>query len=332
MAILCIIDGMTDERFSLWDYPNLSAMANAGAYGTLKTVPTGFQAETLTCVMTLLGIEPENIPRKSRGWLEAVGSGIAVRPDDLVLRGSWVSLDPDGRVQGITDAPASIPRFACKYIPLTGYKAILIAGHMADHVQNVVTYPPHSHCGAHYKELVPSGLAVLAETVAQSAADGRALIPWGESCACRLPPLAPGTAAVSATPVVRGLLSRMGADLIDLPGATGDTDTNLSAKLAAVLEAAEKYPLVILHINGADEAGHRRSVHEKREFLQRVDREVFARLITAGERMLICSDHATSPAYGMHSGTPQPFVLFGAARTGDIGYFDSASALSLLGL
>ena len=43
-------------------------------------------------------------------------------------------------------------------------------------------------------------------------------------------------------------------DTVTVVGATDDTDINLSAKVAIALAAAEQYPFVLLHINGADEA------------------------------------------------------------------------------
>ena len=55
-------------------------------------------------------------------------------------------------------------------------------------------------------------------------------------------------------------------DLIPVRGATGDTDTDLTAKVAATLQAAQKYPFVLLHINGADEAAHRKHAKEKSNF------------------------------------------------------------------
>ena len=51
--ILCIIDGINDSSFNAEKYP---ALASFPARSYIKTVPDGFEAETLPCVLSLLGI------------------------------------------------------------------------------------------------------------------------------------------------------------------------------------------------------------------------------------------------------------------------------------
>ncbi len=81
--ILCIIDGMTDAAFRVEDYPALSSMRLLNA---VHIVPQGFEPESLTCILTLLGISP--IPPLLLGYAEALGAGIPIQTDDLVLRAS----------------------------------------------------------------------------------------------------------------------------------------------------------------------------------------------------------------------------------------------------
>ena len=106
--------------------------------------------------------------------------------------------------------------------------------------------------------------------------------------------------------LVKGIAQLLQMDLLRLPGATGDTDTDLGAKVDSALQAAQKYPFVLLHINGADEAAHRKKPMEKREFLKRVDAQVLARLITSSHRITVTSDHGTDPNTGQHLGSKQP--------------------------
>lgn len=76
-----MIDGMTDPHFQVERYGHLASM------GSVRYVDTcgGFPPETLHCVLRLLGVT--DLPVHLRGYVEALGAGIPVRPDDLLLRG-----------------------------------------------------------------------------------------------------------------------------------------------------------------------------------------------------------------------------------------------------
>lgn len=100
--ILCIIDGMTDPYFRVSNYPNLSSMR------LLRHVDTtqGQTPESLGCILRLLGVT--RVPPNLRGYAEALGYGIPVNKDDLILRGSWFSLDEQGCCNIPTSAPKSL--------------------------------------------------------------------------------------------------------------------------------------------------------------------------------------------------------------------------------
>ncbi len=330
-AILCIIDGLTDENFRLKRYPHLAAMKTAGAWGKFHTVPAGFPAESYPCIATLLGIPGPRIPRYARGYLEALGAGITVAPGDLVLRASWVRLDQEGRISGVASPPKLVPRFPdAAYYHLGDYKALLVLRGAADALERIITYPPHAHAGRYLAEIFPQGDERLTGLVQQSRVEDRALIPWGQSAHCCLPPFQPRAAAVGAAPIVQGLCRAVGMELHTGARFTGDTDTDLPAKRELALALAGKYRFVFLHINGADEAAHRLDPHEKAGFLQQVDREVIAALKDAAGPVLVCADHGTSPATGKHLGEPQPFLLHGHNVKGNLGIIPGAAAKKLL--
>ena len=132
------------------------------------------------------------------------------------------------------------------------------------------------------------------------------MVPWGQAVPASLPPFPHHAAAITATNVVRGIARMIGMALVPVPGATGDTDTNLSAKIEAALCAADRYPFVLLHINGADEAAHRKNPAQKRAFLQLVDALVTARLLQSPHALTIACDHQTDPHTGLHGGGLQP--------------------------
>jgi 2,3-bisphosphoglycerate-independent phosphoglycerate mutase len=120
---------------------------------------------------------------------------------------------------------------------------------------------------------------------------------------------------VGATSLVRALGLRTGFRPAPLLRATGDTDTDLPEKMARVEEGLRgSCSRILLHIEGADMASHRRDPEEKRVFLERMDREVFSRLLQwFGEGRLtslsVTSDHQSSPVTGNHEAGPVPALF-----------------------
>ena len=92
----------------------------------------------------------------------------------------------------------------------------------------------------------------------------------------------------------------------DVEGATGDTDTDLASKVRSALKAAQKFPFVLLHINGADEASHRKNPSEKAAFLRKIDELVLSELLQSEHEIVVVSDHGTDPMTGLHIGDVQP--------------------------
>ncbi|HAN43883.1 MAG TPA: hypothetical protein DCP97_00685 [Ruminococcaceae bacterium] len=330
-AILCIIDGMTDEEFKISNFPNLRSMAAEGAVGEFITVPQGFAAESLSCIFTLLGYGAHQIPKQGRGWLEAVGADIPVDSGDLVLRASWASCDKNGRLSSFADTPPNCKSCGnIEYYSLGEYKAVVVLKGKAKKLSRITTHSPFDNIGEYITALLPQGSSELADFIMQNRTDNKILLPWGQSAACEISKLPYNAAAVASTPVVCGIAKCLGMRLITPNGANGETDTNLTAKAEISLQLAAQHELVVLHINGADEASHRKSADEKQSFLHRIDNEVFMPLKNCGLPVLITSDHGTSPVTGRHINAGQPFVLYSAGKSGNLGIFSGREAISLL--
>ena len=301
--ILCIIDGMTDPTFCATDYPSLASMRLMG----YQDNALGGEPETLNCVLHLLGVT--DVPKNLRGYIEALGSGISVCSDDLILRGSWYHLDEAGRYTAPCDAPEELRNPAFRYYDLGQYKSLLVFPHMADKISRISTSLPSSCVSQKAADLVPVGSDVLRDVFLQCLSQERVMALWGQSVAADLMPFPQRAAVVCGKGTVKGIGKALGMDMIPVKGATGDTDTDLGAKVEAALRAARKYPFVLLHINGADEAAHRKKPMEKREFLKRVDAQVFTRLLASPHRITVTSDHGTDPANGLHLGDKQPVFV-----------------------
>lgn len=297
--ILCIIDGMTDPHFRANNYPNLSSMRLLCHVDTTQ----GQTPESLGCILRLLGTK--RVPSHLRGYAEALGYGIPVNKNDLILRGSWFSLDEQGCCNIPTSAPKSLPETEGCYYHLEQYKSLLVLPGMANCIADMVTYAPYACDGKDARTLCPKGCAVASRVFYAQLAKDRCLILWGQSAPAKLTPFSQKAAVICGTPIVKGIAKLLSMTLIPVSGATGDTDTNLHEKAKATIDAAKSYPFVLLHINGADEAAHRKNQNEKNDFLRSVDTVVVGSLLQSGHDVYVVSDHGTDPITGQHIGNKQ---------------------------
>lgn len=304
--ILCIVDGMTDGDFFFPEYPNLGSMGQPRYVDTTQ----GAEAESFGCILHLLGVK--QVPPFLRGYAEALGEGIPVGKRDLVLRGSWFRLNAQGQCTFPAPGPKTPPILSgCRYYGVGQYKSLLVFPEMADWVSRIKTYPPFACQGENVLQLCPEGCREVRDVFIALMGENQCLIPWGQAVYGEMEPYPEKAAVICGTSIVRGIARLLKMDLIPVPGATGDVDTDLDAKVSTALEAAKEYPFVLLHINGADEAAHRKNGKEKRSFLHRVDEVALPRLLSSGNEILVAADHGTDPVSGVHLGDAQPVFFVG---------------------
>ena len=125
-------------------------------------------------------------------------------------------------------------------------------------------------------------------------------------------------AVISAVPLCQGIARLSGLSFTEVPGATGELDTNYEGKVDAALEAlmAPGSDFVAIHVEAPDECTHNGDLQGKLQAIEWLDSRVIgpvvSRLEAAGEdfRMLILSDHKTLTKTRGHDGEPVPFIIF----------------------
>lgn len=299
--ILCIIDGMTDPGFRMDQYPNLSRMYLTQHVDTVR----GYEPESLGCILRLLGVD--KVPNHLRGYAEALGYCIPVNANDLILRGSWFALDEGGRITVPVPAPETLLNVEnCRYYHLEQYKSLLVFPGMATFVSDLVTHPPYACGGLPAEHLQPKGCVAVEKLFQSQFTKERCLVPWGQSVSRSMPPFSQKAAVICGTPIVKGIARLLDMEYIPVSSATGDVDTDLVAKVFAAIDAAKRYPFVLLHINGADEAAHRKNESEKKAFLHKVDEMVIPLLLRSWHEVYVTGDHGTDPGSGTHIAELQP--------------------------
>jgi len=347
--IMIVLDGLWDVTYpelggkTPYDWgkgENFKKIESSCIKGTLITTPAGFEPDTQACILTMLGVDASDIPA-GRSYIEALAAGVAVEADDIVMRLNFVTVTPDGTLEDPTcSAPLDIAKTLREAVagiaghsvtPVGSYKSLQVIKGAGKFAQNLKTYPPHNYAGKPFKSLLPSGNELARSLSETSLALLKKHAPytvlnWAQAVPCKLPSFASlhggmTGAVVSATHAVMGGAIAMGMQCPSLPTATGDTDTDLSAKVKATLELAKACDFVMLHVGGTDEATHRKNPREKAEFIKKLDTELIAPVLNGCDlktRVMLTCDHVALCSTGGHTAQPVEFMLYekGGALSG----------------
>ena len=147
-------------------------------------------------------------------------------------------------------------------------------------------------------------------------------------------------AMITAVDLLRGLAALIGWDRIEVPGATGYTDTDYGAKGRYAIEALKKYDIVCVHVEAPDEASHEGDLEKKTAALESIDREIVAPVLeyldAANQpfRILVTPDHPTYLSTKTHTHGDVPFAICGSGVEADQNdrYNETVAAESNLGM
>ena len=123
-------------------------------------------------------------------------------------------------------------------------------------------------------------------------------------------------AMITAVDLLRGLAQLIGWRRIEVPGATGYTDTDYAAKGRYAVEALKDVDLVCVHVEATDEASHEGDAAAKVKALEEIDRHIVGPLHHALKqsgpyRILVTPDHPTPLRIKTHSHGSVPFTIAG---------------------
>jgi len=124
-------------------------------------------------------------------------------------------------------------------------------------------------------------------------------------------------AVVSGCNTVLGVGRVFGFDAITEQRFTATVETDLHAKVAAVVEALRDHDMVFIHVKAPDICSHDRHPRAKRDFLQRMD-EALQPLLDTGTVIAVAADHTTDSNTGFHTSDPVPGLIWqpGSGRSG----------------
>lgn len=334
--------------------PAMDEIARLGVVGRSNNVPDHLPAGSDVANLSLFGYDP-NVYFTGRAPLEAAAQGITLAPDDWAIRCNLVTI-VNGIMRSFTAGHISSPEAAellrscqqhlgadnLEFIPGVSYRNLLLyrGGEVpAPFSRETNTTPPHDLTDKEVAGNLPSGPGSdLLNTLMGFSAPlfathpvNEARIAAGKLAATQIwlwglgktPSLAPffelhgkRGKMITAVDLLRGLAALIGWDRIEVPGATGYTDTDYAAKGRYAAEALKTTDIICVHVEATDEASHEGDFRKKIAALEQIDHHIVAPLHAAlktyGDyRILVSPDHPTTCRIKTHSHGYVPFALCG---------------------
>ena len=338
--------------------PGMDSIARRGACGTFLTLPEGLPTSSDVANMSVLGFLPEeNYPGRgpiecaSQG-IELGPDDVAFRcnlvyaSEDGILRDYCAGhIDNETALTLMQDLQKEFGSEELTFYPGVSYRNLLVL-HGKRFSAAVNYFKPDSSSDMPLAELRSSP----ADDSPEALETVRFLHDLEERCASflrnhklnqgksapanRIWPWSPGRkpaipafsqlyadcqgAIISAVDVIKGLGRCAAMKVIDVPGATGFTDTNYKGKMESALKAIESYDLVYLHVEAVDECSHLGDLKLKLQAIEDFDAKIVVPLLKALEsrkdiNFAVLPDHPVPVKLRQHTTTPVPLAICGPA-------------------
>jgi 2,3-bisphosphoglycerate-independent phosphoglycerate mutase len=355
--------------------PTMDEIARLGIVGRSNNTPLHLPAGSDVANLSLFGYDP-NVYFTGRAPLEAAAQGIKLAPEDWAIRCNLVCVQ-GGVMKSFTAGHISSPEAGellkgaqkhlgaenLEFVPGVSYRNLLLyrgAKVPAPFSRETKTTPPHDITDQPIAGHLPSGPGsdllntlmgfsqpLFASHPVNEARQKVGKLPasqiwlWGLG---KTPSLTSfyelhgkRGKMITAVDLLRGLAALIGWDRIEVPGATGYTDTDYAAKGRYAVEALKSTDIICVHVEATDEASHEGDFRKKIEALQQIDRHIVAPLHAAlktyGDyRILVSPDHPTTCRIKTHSHGDVPFAICGSGvnAAGTSTYDEAAAAKSEL--
>lgn len=333
--IMVIIDGAISDDYKTCE--NINYLKDIGEFTVGNNTPIGLETNSLTCIMTMLGVNKEYIPR-GRAYLEALSIGENIGKEDLIFRCNNVEISDEKLISSCNTSSIEkieLKNKNVKLINMGSYKNLLIVRNKAHCINSIVTYPPHENMGRRLDEIMPESNDKELDKLLKEIICEYNLYPWSPSVKVNIPSFKKlhnkSGAIVCKTEIVKGIGKALNMYCPSVKDTTADIDTDLMAKGRKTLELINDYDFVLLHINGADESAHRRNNREKLQFIERIDKELIKYLIDNlknGIRLIVTSDHGTSAVSGKHvNGEVNRYIVEKGGRGYGKEYYDTGYSI-----
>lgn len=340
--------------------PFMDAIAAAGVVGRANHVPAHLPPGSDVANLSLLGYDPvANFT--GRAPLEAAAQGVQLAPEDWAVRCNLVTVEDQmmksftaGHIssgeaaQLLRSAQDALGAGPLEFVPGVSYRNLLLyrgANRPAPFTNETRATPPHDLTNKSILDDFPRGPGsdLLNDLMSRSwgwfaehpvnVARRQAGLPpatnvwlWGLGKAPRLAPFREVYGLrgkmITAVDLLRGLAALIGWERIEVPGATGYTDTDYAAKGRYAVAALDDTDIICVHIEAPDEASHEGDAAAKVRALEEIDQHIVGPLYHALQargayRILVTPDHPTPLRTQTHSHGAVPFCVAGTRVVAD---------------
>lgn len=332
--------------------PNIDELSRHGEMGMVRTVPDNLPPGSDVANLAVFGYDPKKF-YTGRSPLEAVSMEVPLELTDTTFRTNVVTLSDEPNYADKTmvdyssdEITTEEARELIKYVNdnLSTDEYEFFGGFSYRHLlvwhnkENKFSLtPPHDISdrviGDYLPEdetlrtLMEKSYELLKDHPINKARIERGLNPansiwiWGNGTKPNLDTYAERFgikgSVISAVDLIKGIGYCAGLKVPDVPGATGNVNTNFDGKAQAAIEAFKNGDdFVYVHLEAPDEAGHRHETDNKVKAIELIDNKIVAPIVEylngCGEDfgILIMPDHPTPLAIRTHSSEPIPYLLY----------------------
>ncbi len=343
--------------------PVMELLARRSLCGLVQNVPDGMVPESDTANLAVMSYDPK-VYSKGRSPLEALSMGLKMSDDDTAIRCNLVTLSEeetdyrqkrmiDNSAGEITTEEADILIKAIdeklgddirRFYTGISYRHCLLWENCPglydftrphDIIGQVIDeYLPCGDIGDQYLYLFEESYKILSEHPLNLDRKVRGLLPansiwlWSPGAKMTLPSFEEKWglkgSVISAVDLIKGIGICAGMNTVDVPGATGNINTNFKGKgEAAINELKNGADLVYIHVEAPDECGHQGRADEKVRSIELIDEMILSPLYdylcSTGEDfgILVLPDHPTPICKRTHSREAVPFIMYFSDIDGD---------------
>ena len=349
------------------DKPTIDYMSSHGELGMCKTVQDGMKPGSDVANLSVMGYDTKKC-YTGRSPLEAASIGVEMHDDDVTFRTNLVTLSNEENYEDKTMLDYSAGEITTeeseqlikavakelntdkiKFYPGISYRHLCV---WSGGSTNVALTPPHDISDRKIGAFLPKGdgaekileMMKKSEEFLRNHPVNKARVEKGLNPATSIWLWGEGTkpsvdnfyekygvkgSVISAVDLIKGIAKCAGMESIDVPGATGNCETNWEGKAQAALDAIlGGSDFVYVHMEAPDEMGHQGKPDKKKLAVETIDSKVVKFLKDELEKrnidykMLIMPDHPTPISLKTHVSDPVPYIIYDSTKT------DGGSGLS----
>jgi len=130
----------------------------------------------------------------------------------------------------------------------------------------------------------------------------------------------------------KGIGKILGMKLIKVKGANGLPTTNLFGKFQAIRKFLKKYDFIFCHIKATDNLAEDGNFLEKKEFIEKIDKNIKSILNLKNTLIVVTADHSTCCSFKKHCLEPVPTLIFGNGKDNTRTFSEKACKRGKLGI